>query len=66
MADQTRDHDGPFRDFMPGMEGRRADLLRRRRDELATMPHALRRVYVARVSRVSAALAACLGGTVLM
>jgi hypothetical protein len=48
------------------MEGRRADLLRKRRDELATMPHALRRVYVARVSRVSAALTACLGGTVLM
>lgn len=61
-----RSEDGPFRDFLPGLKGKRDDLLRRRRDELATMPHALRRIYVARVARIAAAASATVGGAILL
>ena len=44
----------------------RADLLRRRRDELVMMPHAIRRVYVARRARTAASLAIALVGTGLL
>jgi len=58
--------DGPFRNFLPGLKGKRDDLLRRRRDQLATMPHALRRIYVARVARIAAATSAAVGGSLLL
>ena len=44
-----------FRDPTEGALARRRDLLTKRRDELVTMPHAIRRVVVARGARVVAA-----------
>ncbi len=55
-----------FRDPTEGALARRLDLLRRRRDELITMPHAVRRVVVARSARIAASLVLCLGGTVML
>jgi hypothetical protein len=54
-----------FRDPTEGTLARRQDLLRRRRDELVTMPHAIRRVYVARHARIAASLAMLAGGGLL-
>jgi hypothetical protein len=55
-----------FRDPTEGATARRADLLRRRRDELVMMPHAIRRVWVARRARTASSLAiALLGGAML-
>lgn len=47
-----------FRDRTEGAMARRQDLLRKRRDELVTMPHAIRRVVVARAARTAASTAA--------
>jgi hypothetical protein len=55
-----------FRDATEGATARRADLLRRRRDELVMMPHAIRRVFVARRARTAASLAIALVGGVLL
>jgi hypothetical protein len=55
-----------FRDPTEGALARRLDLLRRRRDELITMPHAVRRVVVARSARITASLVLCLGGVVML
>lgn len=55
-----------FRDPTEGAMARRLDLLRRRRDELITMPHAVRRVVVARAARIAASLVLCLGGAAVL
>jgi hypothetical protein len=55
-----------FRDPTEGATARRADLLRRRRDELVMMPHAIRRVFVARRARVAASLAISLLGAAMI
>jgi hypothetical protein len=55
-----------YRDPSEGANAKRQDLLRRRRDELATMPHAIRRVVVARTARMSAGIALALGGAALL
>ena len=47
-----------YRDPVEGAAARREHLLRHRRDELAEMPHALRRVVVARSARIGASVAA--------
>lgn len=54
-----------FRDRTEGVIARRLDLLRKRRDELITMPHAVRRVVVARSARIAASRIAIGGGLVL-
>jgi hypothetical protein len=51
-----------FRDRSEGVNARRLELLRRRRDEFVLMPHAIRRVYVARRARSAASLAIWLVG----
>ena len=51
-----------YRDPSEGSAAKRTDLLRRRRDELATMPHAIRRVVVARSARAAGGIALTLGG----
>ncbi|HSD90848.1 MAG TPA: hypothetical protein VLB44_25160 [Kofleriaceae bacterium] len=55
-----------FRDRSEGASARRQDLLRRRRDEFVMMPHAIRRVYVARRARSAASMAVWLTGIVLV
>jgi hypothetical protein len=55
-----------FRDPTEGATARRADLLRRRRDELVMMPHAIRRVWVARRARTAASLAVALLGFAML
>lgn len=45
---------------------RRQDLLRKRRDELVTMPHTIRRVIVARAARAAASTAAIICGVALI
>lgn len=55
-----------FRDRTEGASARRQDLLRRRRDEFVMMPHAIRRVYVARRARSGAAIAVWLTGVALV
>src|SRR3954471_19945910 len=55
-----------YRDPTDGAAARRQDLLGRRRDELVTMPHAIRRVVVARWARIVGSLAAWLGGEVMV
>lgn len=55
-----------YRDPTDGATARRVDLLRRRRDELVTMPHAVRRVVVARGARIAASSAMALIGVLLV
>ena len=55
-----------YRDPTDGATAKRQDLLRRRRDELATMPHAIRRVVVARNARASAGIGLTIGGLALL
>lgn len=55
-----------YRDPTDGATARRVDLLRRRRDELVTMPHAIRRVVVARGARMAASLAMAFIGALLV
>ncbi len=55
-----------FRDRTEGAIARRQDLLRKRRDEFVTMPHAIRRVVVARAARVAASLAMIGSGVALL
>jgi hypothetical protein len=55
-----------YRDPTEGFAAKRADLLRRRRDELATMPHAIRRVVVARTARTTAGIALTIGGAMFV
>ena len=55
-----------FRDPTEGATARRADLLRRRRDELVMMPHAIRRVYVARRARTAASVTIAIVGAALL
>ncbi|MEO6773804.1 MAG: hypothetical protein ABI467_12430 [Kofleriaceae bacterium] len=55
-----------FRDRTEGAAAKRQELLRRRRDELVTMPHAVRRVVVARSARIAASMAITLGGIALI
>jgi len=55
-----------YRDPTDGATARRVDLLRRRRDELVTMPHAVRRVVVARGARIAASAAMALVGALLV
>src|SRR3569623_2994556 len=55
-----------YRDPSVGATARRVDLLRRRRDELVTMPHAIRRVVVARGARTAAAWAMARFGALLV
>ncbi len=56
----------PFRDPKAGALARRQALLGKRRDELVTMPHAVRRVVVARWGRIAGAMAAWLGAEVFV
>jgi hypothetical protein len=57
------DHESPFRDPVAGAMARRRELLSRRRDEVVDMPDSVRRIYVARASRIGGgAAAACAGG----
>jgi hypothetical protein len=56
----------PFRDRTDGAIARRQDLLRKRRDEFVTMPHAIRRVVVARAARKAASLAILVSGAVML
>ncbi len=56
----------PFRNGNAGTEAQRASLLRNRRDELATMSHSIRKVYVSRLSRIWGSLLLSLGGSVLI
>ncbi len=51
-----------FRDRTEGVIARREDLLRKRRDEFVMMPHAIRRVVVARAARKAASLAMITAG----
>jgi hypothetical protein len=55
-----------YRDPTDGATARRVDLLRRRRDELVTMPHAVRRVVVARGARIAASATMALIGALLV
>ena len=55
-----------FRDPKDGALARRKDLLGRRRDELVMMPHAVRRVVVARWARIAACVAAWLGAEAMV
>jgi len=55
-----------YRDRSEGTAARRQELLRRRRDELATMPHAVRRVVVARTARIAASMVVTVGGIALI
>lgn len=55
-----------YRDPSEGSAAKRTDLLRRRRDELATMPHAIRRVVVARSARAAAGIALTIGGVLFL
>lgn len=55
-----------YRDPTDGATARRVDLLRRRRDELVTMPHAVRRVVVARGARIAASAAMAVVGALLV
>jgi hypothetical protein len=55
-----------FRDPKDGALARRRDLLGRRRDELVTMPHAVRRVVVARWARIAGCVAAWLGAEAMV
>jgi hypothetical protein len=55
-----------YRDPSEGAAAKRQDLLRRRRDDLATMPHAIRRVVVARDARAAAGLAMTIGGVAML
>jgi hypothetical protein len=55
-----------YRDRSEGTAAKRQELLRRRRDELVTMPHAVRRVVVARTARISASMVATAGGIALI
>ena len=55
-----------YRDRSEGLAAKRRELLRRRRDELVTMPHAVRRVVVARTARISAGMVATVGGIALI
>jgi hypothetical protein len=56
----------PFRDRTDGALARRQDLLRKRRDEFVTMPHAIRRVVVARAARKAASLAMIASGAAMI
>lgn len=51
-----------FRDRTEGVIARREDLLRKRRDEFVMMPHAIRRVVVARAARKAASIAMITAG----
>ncbi len=55
-----------YRDRSEGTAAKRQELLRRRRDELVTMPHAVRRVVVARTARIAASMVATVGGIALI
>ena len=55
-----------YRDRSDGAAARREELLRRRRAELATMPHAVRRVVVGRASRITSTAVATLLGVGLL
>lgn len=55
-----------YRDRTEGAAAKRQELLRRRRDELVTMPHTIRRVVVARSARIAASLAVVVAGTALL
>jgi hypothetical protein len=56
----------PFRDGTAGAEAKRLKLLRDRRDELATMSHEIRKIYVQRFSRLLACVALAIGGSVIV
>ena len=55
-----------YRDRSEGTAAKRQELLRRRREELVTMPHAVRRVVVARTARIAASMVATLAGVALI
>jgi hypothetical protein len=55
-----------YRDPKEGALARRSDLVRARRDELALLPHAVRRVVVARRARTAASIAAILSAGVVL
>lgn len=55
-----------FRDRTEGAIARRQDLLRRRRDEFVMMPHAIRRVVVARAARKAASIAMIASGVAML
>ncbi len=55
-----------YRDGSEEAAAHRDDLLRRRRDELAVMPHAVRRVVVARSARIGASVAVIALGAALV
>lgn len=56
----------PFRDGTAGAEAKRLKLLRDRRDELATMSHEIRQIYVRRFSRLLASIALAIGGSIVV
>lgn len=64
MPEPTSDH--PFRNGDAGTEAKRSHLLRDRRDDLATMPHVIRRVFVSRVARIFATGSLALTGLFLL
>ena len=55
-----------YRDRTDGALARRQDLLRKRRDELVLLPHAVRRVVVARAARAAASAAAIACGVFMV
>jgi hypothetical protein len=55
-----------FRDPTEGALARRRELVRERRDDLALMPHAIRRVVVARRARTWASVAVIATGTIAL
>lgn len=55
-----------YRERGPGAAAKRQELLRRRRDELVTMPHAVRRVVVARSARIAGSMVAALAGVAMI
>jgi len=55
-----------YRDPEYGAVAKRRDLLERRRDELVTLPHAVRRVVVTRWARIVASIAAWFGAEVMV
>ncbi|CAN5572830.1 hypothetical protein BH11MYX1_BH11MYX1_20090 [soil metagenome] len=55
-----------YRDRSEGTAARRQELLRRRSDELVTMPHAVRGVVVGRTARITASMVATVGGIALI
>lgn len=66
MENTADSNSHPFRDGTAGAEAKRLKLLRDRRDELATMSHEIRKIYVQRFSRLLGSIALAIGGSVII